>query len=112
MNGRMSMPATSAPASRSCFAMATTPRFQPPSPEMNNTTDFGGAAAASPFTVARLSEEHGFLAREGRDLKIGARVLIFPNHSCPIVNLVDAVTVLDAAGGVETWRVDARGAIR
>lgn len=70
------------------------------------------AGAAAPFTVARLSEEHGFLGREGRDIKIGTRVLIFPNHSCPIVNLVDAVTVLDANGGVETWPVNARGTIR
>lgn len=70
------------------------------------------AGAAAPFTVARLSEEHGFLAREGRDIKIGTRVLIFPNHSCPIVNLVDAVTVLDANGGVETWPVNARGTTR
>lgn len=70
------------------------------------------AGAVAPFTVARLSEEHGFLAREGRDIKIGTRVLIFPNHSCPIVNLVDAVTVLDANGGVETWPVNARGTTR
>ncbi|MFM9846725.1 MAG: alanine racemase [Hyphomicrobiaceae bacterium] len=70
------------------------------------------AGAVAPFTVARLSEEHGFLAREGRDIRIGTRVLIFPNHSCPIVNLVDAVTVLDADGGVETWPVSARGTIR
>jgi D-serine deaminase-like pyridoxal phosphate-dependent protein len=39
-------------------------------------------------------------------------VLIFPNHSCPIVNLVDAVSVLDTNGGVETWPVNARGTIR
>jgi D-serine deaminase-like pyridoxal phosphate-dependent protein len=71
----------------------------------------GADGAVAPFTVARLSEEHGFLAREGRDVRIGARVLIFPNHSCPIVNLVDAVSVLDASGGVETWPVNARGTI-
>ncbi len=70
------------------------------------------AGAAAPFTVARLSEEHGFVARDGRDIKIGARMLIFPNHSCPIVNLVDGVTVLDGAGRAETWPVNARGTIR
>jgi D-serine deaminase-like pyridoxal phosphate-dependent protein len=70
------------------------------------------AGAAAPFTVARLSEEHGFLAREGRDIRIGSRVLIFPNHSCPIVNLVDAVSVLDANGSAEMWPVNARGTIR
>jgi D-serine deaminase-like pyridoxal phosphate-dependent protein len=70
------------------------------------------ASPVAPFTVARLSEEHGFLAREGRNIRIGTRVLIFPNHSCPIVNLVDAVTVLSADGGAETWPVNARGTIR
>lgn len=69
------------------------------------------AAAEAPFTVARLSEEHGFLALGGRRLKLGARVLIFPNHSCPVANLVDELTVL-SADGVERWRVAARGTIR
>jgi D-serine deaminase-like pyridoxal phosphate-dependent protein len=70
------------------------------------------ASPVAPFTVARLSEEHGFLAREGRDIRIGTRVLIYPNHSCPIVNLVDAVSVLSADGSVDTWPVNARGTIR
>jgi D-serine deaminase-like pyridoxal phosphate-dependent protein len=64
------------------------------------------------LTVARLSEEHGFLALDGRSLKIGSRVLIFPNHACPVANLVDELTVLSADGGVERWHVAARGAIR
>jgi D-serine deaminase-like pyridoxal phosphate-dependent protein len=68
------------------------------------------AEPAAPFTVARLSEEHGFLALEGRKLQLGARVLIFPNHSCPVANLVDELTVL--GDSVERWRVAARGTIR
>ena len=70
------------------------------------------AGAAEPLAVARLSEEHGFLALGGRSLRIGARVLIFPNHACPIVNLVDELSVLGEDGHVERWRVVARGAIR
>jgi D-serine deaminase-like pyridoxal phosphate-dependent protein len=74
--------------------------------------DLGTSGAATPYTVARLSEEHGFLSLDGRSLKIGTRVLIFPNHSCPIVNLVDHLTVLGEAGAVERWPVAARGTIR
>jgi D-serine deaminase-like pyridoxal phosphate-dependent protein len=70
------------------------------------------AGVAEPLTVARLSEEHGFLALDGRRLPIGARVLVFPNHSCPVANLVDELMVLDDGGRVERWRVAARGAIR
>jgi D-serine deaminase-like pyridoxal phosphate-dependent protein len=70
------------------------------------------AQAEMPFAVARLSEEHGFLALDGRRLEIGARVLIFPNHSCPVANLVDELTVLGEGGSVKHWRVAARGTIR
>lgn len=70
------------------------------------------AQAETPFAVARLSEEHGFLALDRRRLEIGARVLIFPNHSCPVANLVDELTVLGEGGSVKHWRVAARGTIR
>jgi D-serine deaminase-like pyridoxal phosphate-dependent protein len=77
-----------------------------------NAYPLDSGAACAPLTVARLSEEHGFLALDGRSLKIGSRVLIFPNHACPVANLVDELTVLSADGGVERWHVAARGAIR
>jgi len=74
--------------------------------------ELGTAGAAMPFPVARLSEEHGFLALEGRAMKVGTRVIVFPNHSCPIVNLVDDLTVIGEGGSIERWPVAARGSIR
>ena len=42
---------------------------------------------ANPLTVAKLSEEHGFISREGQDLPLGSKIRIIPNHSCPVANL-------------------------
>jgi D-serine deaminase-like pyridoxal phosphate-dependent protein len=67
---------------------------------------------APAMTLARLSEEHGFVEHEGRDLKIGSRLRIVPNHSCPVANLTDRFAVVDEAGGMEYWPVEGRGCVR
>jgi D-serine deaminase-like pyridoxal phosphate-dependent protein len=67
---------------------------------------------ARQMPVVNLSEEHGFLAHEGRPPAIGARVRIWPNHSCPVVNLADRLMMMAADGTVEEWPVDARGCVR
>ena len=59
--------------------------------------------------VARLSEEHGFVEHAGKPLPIGARALVFPNHSCPVVNLADRLVVLRDEGEPVFWSVAARG---
>ena len=60
--------------------------------------------------VARLSEEHGFLEHGGAPLAIGTRLMVIPNHSCPVANLADEFVVLDASSAVSrTWTVAARG---
>ncbi|WP_425965042.1 alanine racemase [Rhizobium nepotum] len=54
------------------------------------TTSFGEAWAQgrdTPFSVAKLSEEHAFLTFEHEAPKLGIPVLILPNHSCPVANL-------------------------
>lgn len=71
--------------------------------------DFG-ALAASGWPVVRASEEHGLVALPpGAELAIGTRVAIVPNHICPVVNLFDAVTVLERGHVVDRWPVAARG---
>ena len=60
-------------------------------------------------TVARLSEEHGFVEHAGKPLPVGARALVFPNHSCPVVNLADRLVVLRDEGEPVFWSVAARG---
>ena len=67
---------------------------------------------ARQMPVVNLSEEHGFLAHDGRPPRIGARVRIWPNHSCPVANLADRLVILAADGTVEDWPVDARGCVR
>ncbi|MBV6631612.1 MAG: alanine racemase [Alphaproteobacteria bacterium] len=61
------------------------------------------------LTVTKLSEEHGWIAHEGNPLPIGTRLTVFPNHACPVVNLVDRLAI-EADGDIaEHWTVDARG---
>ncbi|MBA3272620.1 MAG: alanine racemase [Chthoniobacterales bacterium] len=63
-----------------------------------------------PLIVEKLSEEHGFVRRDARDLAIGSKVRIIPNHSCAVVNLADELTVIRNNETLETWEVSARGA--
>ena len=50
----------------------------------------GDGSLSRPLPVGRLSEEHGWLVRNGTDLAVGTRVRILPNHSCPVANLARA----------------------
>lgn len=67
---------------------------------------------SEPFNVVKLSEEHGFLERKGRGVRVGQRVFIAPNHACPIANLFDELTAVDADGKTHAWPVSARGKVR
>ena len=62
--------------------------------------------------VVRLSEEHGFVERAGSTLGIGAKLRIFPNHACPIVNLADELVVVSDDCEIARWQVAARGRVR
>ena len=59
--------------------------------------------------VVRLSEEHGFVDHGGDPAPIGARAIVFPNHSCPAVNLADRLVVLEQGRDPVYWAVAARG---
>jgi D-serine deaminase-like pyridoxal phosphate-dependent protein len=65
----------------------------------------------NPIPIMKLSEEHGFLQRSSKDLSVGAKVRIIPNHSCPVANLADELTVVFSGAGVRAWKVDARGRV-
>ena len=69
--------------------------------------DRDGSAAAS-WTVERLSEEHGFVRLDGRPLAVGDRLVIVPNHACPVVNLTDRLTAVADGAVRDRWQVDAR----
>ncbi len=70
---------------------------------------FGGPARG--FTVARLSEEHGFVHRSEADLPVGAKVRVVPSHACPVANLAGTFWVIRDRG-IEAWPVDAAGKVR
>ena len=62
--------------------------------------------------VLRLSEEHGFVQRGDSRLGVGDVLRILPNHSCPVANLAESLTVLHPDGGTDEWAVAARGRVR
>jgi D-serine deaminase-like pyridoxal phosphate-dependent protein len=59
----------------------------------------------SPLDLVKLSEEHGFVRNEHGPLPIGSKVLVLPNHACPVVNLARNLLLLGAQP--ETLTVDA-----
>jgi D-serine deaminase-like pyridoxal phosphate-dependent protein len=77
---------------------------------------------AGPLVVDRLSEEHGFVSLVGDQQsslsgqhrpRIGDRLRIYPNHSCPVANLADSLALVDEQSGSIRWvAVDARGLVR
>lgn len=71
-----------------------------------------GDDLAQALPVLKLSEEHGFVQRESSRLGVGDRLRILPNHTCPVVNLADSLTVIHPDGATEEWPVAARGRVR
>lgn len=67
------------------------------------------ASQAHGRLVVRLSEEHGFVENGGAPLPIGTRAIVFPNHSCPAVNLADRLLMLERGRDPYFWTVAARG---
>jgi len=61
--------------------------------------------------VLRLSEEHGFVQRGDSRLGVGDLLKILPNHSCPVANLAESLTLLDEDGTTAEWAVAARGKV-
>lgn len=68
---------------------------------------FSGDGNRGLLSVARLSEEHGFIDHGGHPIGIGNRVIIFPNHSCPVVNLTQTLVFVSSDGSHELGAVDA-----
>jgi D-serine deaminase-like pyridoxal phosphate-dependent protein len=62
------------------------------------------------IVIERLSEEHG-VARvlPSCPLKVGDRVRILPNHSCPVTNLADELLLVEGTAVVDRLPVAARG---
>lgn len=71
-----------------------------------------GAVLGYPHAIlARVNDHHGVGEVPAGTPRpaIGDVVWIVPNHACPVVNLVDELTVVLDGQIVDRWRVDARG---
>lgn len=64
------------------------------------------ADGRGPFVVEKLSEEHGFVDGTSGGLDVGSKLLILPNHACPVVNLASSLVEL-FSDAVATITVDA-----
>ncbi len=75
---------------------------------------FGYIVEIPDATIVRVSEEHGVieLPEHARDLKVGDRIEIIPNHVCPTVNLQDEMFVVRDGEVKECWDIIARGKLR
>ena len=64
--------------------------------------------------IDRLSDYHGVVVvPDGTPSPaIGEVVAIVPNHVCPVVDLFNEFSVVNADGSIERWPVDARGRSR
>lgn len=79
------------------------------------THEFGLPELSRPagWRLARLSEEHGTLVREGGEpLQRGDRVEMIPSHGCTTINLHDAYHVIRDGRFEGLWPIAARGAVR
>ncbi len=71
---------------------------------------FGMVAGHPDISLARLDEEHGYLAIPADSaLKVGDRLAIIPNHVCPVSNLFDHIIVQRDGKLLGRVKVDARG---
>ena len=76
-------------------------------------TSFGRVMGHDDWAVPRLSEEHGVIELPGAaPASIGDRLLIMPNHICPVINLTDSVAVVSDGVFTERWAVAARGRVQ
>ena len=71
----------------------------------------GGIVGYPDLVIERVNDYHGIVVapQARRRPGLGDVVAVIPNHVCPVVDLVDEITVLTASGSVEAWPVDARG---
>lgn len=61
--------------------------------------------------VAGLAEEHGMLAADQIDLRVGDRLRIVPNHACVVTNMLDEVHLIRGESHVGPCPVAARGKV-
>jgi len=72
---------------------------------------YGLVKSMSEATIVELNEEHAIvsLAAESREVRLGSKLELVPNHACTAVNLHDHMSVVDGEEVRGRWAVVARG---
>jgi D-serine deaminase-like pyridoxal phosphate-dependent protein len=75
---------------------------------------FGRVVEAPEARFHKMNEEHGYLDLEesSKQLKIGDRVRIVPNHVCVAVNMHEKVYGVRGETVEEVWKVEGRGKLQ
>lgn len=74
---------------------------------------FGRVIGHDDWDFVRLSEEHGVLAvPPSAEVSVGDRLLVVPNHICPVINLASELTIVEDGAVVDRWPVAARGKVQ
>lgn len=74
-------------------------------------TGHGHVLGSADTRIVALSEEHGVMHHGvGDRYHVGQRLMVIPNHVCPVINLFDAVW-LKGTDGLRLMPVDARGKV-
>jgi len=81
---------------------------------VSNIEGYGIVKNFNGVTIERLSEEHGILKieNEGKNLKIGDRVEIIPNHACTVINLFDEAYITKDQEIIDVYKIKARGMLK
>jgi len=74
---------------------------------------FGLVVHRPDIEIERLNEEHGILklSQQDRNIRIGDKLEIIPNHVCPVCNLFDRLVGIRNDRVEVIWRVEARGRV-
>lgn len=75
---------------------------------------YGGVQGYPGACFCRASEEHGILSLQdeaARNLRIGDRIRVVPNHVCGSINLHERAYVVQGDEVIEEWRIAARGCV-
>lgn len=82
-----------------------------PGKEPMDMKGFGHVVGRSSVILDRLWEEHGTLIvnDDNRDLRVGDRIRVIPNHICSTVNLYNTVYFQYASDECEEVNIEARG---
>jgi len=76
-----------------------------------NSTEYGAVYNMSDVKLIRLNEEHGWLMYDPRerDLKLGDKVIVIPNHACVLPNLRDRIYAVRGEEVEAEFYIEARG---